>query len=182
MNDKLREHINQNRPSYEVHKGDYDAWWGDIDKALAKQGRTVTFWPTFLKVAASVVLILATVFVFLRFSSNTARYSQGFSLMDLSPELAEAEIYYGQLVNEKLEIIRTTQGEVDPVILEEMSLLDSAYVELKMDLKDNADNEEVVNAMIQNYRLKLMILEQILESIQEEENGEDDEEEETISI
>ena len=69
--------------------------------------------------------------------------------------------------------------ELDPVIQAEFQMLDSAYVELKNDLKDNVDNEEVINAMIQNYRIKLQILEQILDNIQ---SNEDKENEEGISI
>jgi hypothetical protein len=58
----------------------------------------------------------------------------------------------------------------------ELSELDKIYRELKEDLKDNADNEEVVAAMIQNYRLKLEILEEILQQLQPaNENTEDDE-------
>ena len=44
----------------------------------------------------------------------------------------------------------------------ELTELDYVFRELKEDLNDNADNEEVVVAMIQNYRLKLEILEDIL--------------------
>ena len=40
--------------------------------------------------------------------------------------------------------------------------LDQVYNDLKEDLKDNAANEEVIEAMIQNYRLKLDILEEML--------------------
>jgi len=36
------------------------------------------------------------------------------------------------------------------------------YEELKNDLDDHAANQEIIEAMIQNYRLRLGILEQIL--------------------
>ena len=38
-------------------------------------------------------------------------------------------------------------------------------MELKDDLNDNADNDEVIQAMIQNYRIKLEILEEMLNQI-----------------
>jgi hypothetical protein len=40
--------------------------------------------------------------------------------------------------------------------------LDKVFEELKRDLKDNSDNEEVIEAMIQNYRIKLEVLDEIL--------------------
>ena len=43
--------------------------------------------------------------------------------------------------------------------------MDSDYSSLKKDLKDNADNQEVIDAMIDYYRLKLKMLEQILEEL-----------------
>ena len=38
--------------------------------------------------------------------------------------------------------------------------LDSVYISLKSDLKDNIANHEVIEAMIQNYRLRISILEE----------------------
>ena len=47
-----------------------------------------------------------------------------------------------------------------------------AFMELSQDLIDEAQNEEVVRAMIDNYRLKLKILERILEDLDKEANEE----------
>jgi 3-hydroxyacyl-CoA dehydrogenase len=46
-----------------------------------------------------------------------------------------------------------------------MSELDSMYYDLKSDLKDNMANQEVIEAIIENYRLKITILEDILTEI-----------------
>jgi Ni,Fe-hydrogenase III component G len=48
--------------------------------------------------------------------------------------------------------------------------LDNIFKELKHDLKDNAANEEVLQAMIQNYRIKLEILTEILEQLNKSKN------------
>jgi hypothetical protein len=48
----------------------------------------------------------------------------------------------------------------------ELNELDSVYQSLKNDLKDNISNAEIVEAMIQNYRLKLNLLEQIHAELQ----------------
>jgi len=183
MSDRLKEHIDQNRASFEVYKGDYNEMWKNID--VGRDSRAPIRWGSFFRIAASIVLLLTFAFVFIRIQSNTARFSEGVSLGELSPELAEAELYYNMLVDEKMNIIKSSQAEIGLVVFQEFQMLDSAYNDLKNDLKDNVDNEEVINAMIQNYRIKLRILGQILENIQDSnryDDSDDSEDEEAISI
>ena len=52
-------------------------------------------------------------------------------------------------------------------IQNELKELDKEFRLLKEDLKDNADNEEIIAAMIQNYRLKLSILQDMMFQLQE---------------
>jgi predicted CopG family antitoxin len=63
----------------------------------------------------------------------------------------------------------------------DMEELDDVYRELKEDLKDNASNPEVIEAMILNYRVKLEILEDLLNQLKEKEH-QDDENEESYSL
>lgn len=91
-------------------------------------------------------------------------------------ELLEAEMYYTSQINERQqELFKYTSN--NPAIREEINIeiteLDSIYVELKHDLQDNLDNEEVIEAMIQNYRVKLQILEDVLFAIKETDNKEE---------
>ncbi len=88
---------------------------------------------------------------------------------DIVTMLIEAEAYYtAQIDSRKKEFYTLASGnpqlkqEIDYELVE----LDSIYGELKRDLKDNAANEEVIEAMIQNYRIKLNILEDVLGQMQ----------------
>ena len=56
----------------------------------------------------------------------------------------------------------------DTRILEDLAVMDQAFAELKADLRDNVDNEEVIAAMMENYQLKLQILEEILNELEKE--------------
>ena len=56
---------------------------------------------------------------------------------------------------------------------DEMIELKGIYKELKGELKGNIENEKIINAMIQNYRMRLEILETLLEqlnSLEKEDN------------
>jgi hypothetical protein len=86
-------------------------------------------------------------------------------------ELQEAQFYYEEIIDAKL--IRVKNQVDDPALLQDIEELDKAFQELKKDLKEDVDNHEVVLAMIDNYRLKLKILERILEDIEESEYEED---------
>jgi hypothetical protein len=81
------------------------------------------------------------------------------------PGLHDAEVYYTNLVNQKLDELRPIIANC-PSLEEELNIdlseLDSVYLELKTDLKDNMANQEVVEAIIENYRLKIRILEDLL--------------------
>jgi len=85
-------------------------------------------------------------------------------------ELAEMKAYYTIQINDKEnEIYRFTafNPNIKKQICVEFSQLDSIYNSLKKDLKDNIDNKEVVEAMIQNYHIRLEILENMLNQLKE---------------
>ncbi len=176
MKDKLKDHIKENLPQFELYQTDIDSIWDNIEKTLDNEQKKNQFqWKPFLKIAASIVLIFVVGFTAIRFANNSQKYQDGVSLAEISPELAEAEFYYSRLVDEKFALIRSVNNQLDPLIAREIGVLDSDYQDLKKDLKDNMDNEEVINAMIQNYRLKLQILEQILDNIKPNEKEKNEE-------
>jgi hypothetical protein len=93
---------------------------------------------------------------------------------DLQTSLANKEIndvtyfYETEIQRKKEQVISLTVKT--PAIEQEIEMdfeaLDIALNELKADLDDDVANSEVLSAMIQNYRLKLQILEQILEFVE----------------
>ncbi len=161
MEDKFKEYIDSNRQSFESHQEDYDALWERIDDGLNKSKRiTRHLW----KYAAAVTILALSTIIYLQKSS------------EIPVALAEAETYYAPLIAKKMTVIKTYHAEVDNAIVADLDELNQVYKELKLDLKDQADSEEVVSAIIQNYRIKLQILDQILNEIEakkDEENKTD---------
>jgi hypothetical protein len=79
--------------------------------------------------------------------------------------LKEARIYYSSLINQKQEqVFRLTSGneQLQNDLKEEFDVLDRAFRSLEKDLNDQVATEEVIEAMIQHYRIKLDMLEDIL--------------------
>ena len=175
MKDKLKQYVDQERKNFDIYQVDVELAWNNIETELEKgHEKTMHFpWKAMLKVAA--VLILVSV-VAIGYYSNNQRImldQQGIALHNLSSELADTEAFYTSQIDEKIKLIKVESGDMDPDVLEQLELLDQDYLSLKNDLRDNADSEEVINAMIEYYRLKLALLEKILNEIQKNDDIQD---------
>lgn len=93
------------------------------------------------------------------------------SLSDVSDEYAETEAYYAQKVKSNINELK--KRNYDESILDDIEELDEAFQELKKELgQSNAfSNEEIVQAMIENYQMKIEILERVLERLPVESDG-----------
>lgn len=80
----------------------------------------------------------------------------------------EAEAFYAQEVSGKLaEIQKCYQvyPELKTEIEGDLNELESMYLSLKNDLKENISNKEVIEAMIENNRNRMKLVDDVLEQI-----------------
>ena len=165
MNDQLEQFITDNREGFDIFEPE-PLLWEKIK--LRKKDNLFTVIlrnHKFTRIAAILVLAIGVWFVFnVNRVSQVDMVYQNESVIEI-PELIEAETYYQAKFNEKMNEI-TPHLIVHPTIREsldtDMAQLDSIYTELRNDLGDGMANEEIVDAMIQNYRMKLKILENLL--------------------
>jgi hypothetical protein len=173
MMDKLEKYIIENRDSFNVYEPG-PAVWDKVQKSVKKTKVRTINWSTVMWRAAIVVLFLATAFtlsVVLQLRNHGSNMADQ-KLMKKIPELAEAEAYYTTITKNKLEEINkhlNNDPELQKKFLKDVSELDKMYDNLKKDLLDNVETQEIVEAMIQNYRLKLEVLEEILKDLQNSE-------------
>ena len=168
--DKLEKHIRKNREDldrYSPPKG----IWRSISKKLNKEKPRSRQW---LSVAAIIAVILGTVVIFFRPEyrwSDSNRHKTGEDdLSRLIPQLKETEAYYNNLVNslyKEAAPLLTHNPEIRKELNSDLSHLDSICADIKKDLKDNISNQDVVEALIQNYRIKIHILEDMLTVLKE---------------
>lgn len=174
MKDKFKERVDNTRQEWDHYETNLDDLWGDIELKLDEQENKMHSGWYWMKVAASVSIIIAVGWALGSTFGSGGQKVRLYGLSDMSPELAETEFYYSSQINETLHLISACDVDVDDFVMEDLALLDSAYRELQHDLRDNVDNDEVVSAMIQNYRLKLQILEKILEEISTNDKKDED--------
>lgn len=173
--DKLEKFIFENRNEFDDLEPN-PAIWNKIQK---KESKTVQLnWTNILVRVAAVVVIFVSSYYFHDFMDNRSSDKKLASETTTDGdqqyhELIEAEVYYTSMIDSKKEeifMLAASKPQLREEINNELVDLDEDFRSLKEDLKDNADNEEVIVAMIQNYRLKLRILEETLIQLQHSNN------------
>jgi flagellar basal body-associated protein FliL len=172
--DKLEEHIRENREDldrYILPEG----IWNKIKKKLHRKKSMKRLW---ISIAAMIIVIFGTaVFLFQpvsRWSDSASRKSSDEISTQSESQFKEAETYYKNLVNslyKEATPLLTNNPEVKNELNTDLSHLDSICVDLKKDLRDNISNKDVVEALIQNYRIKIRILEDMLTTLKANENN-----------
>lgn len=174
--DKLEKFVIDNRDEFDDLEPSPALW----EKINPQQPKVIHInWKRVMMQAAAVVLIFISSYYFHDFmqNRNTAKKlaadETAVQGQEQYRDLMEAEVYYTSMINSKKEEIFTlaaSQPMLRDEINNELTELDEDFRNLKEDLNDNADNEEVIAAMIQNYRLKLRILEETLQQLQQSKN------------
>ena len=172
--DKLEEHIRQNRENLDRYSPPA-GMWRKIIRELKKGKSMIRLW---LSIAAMFIVVIGTALVLFRpvyrWSDSNSRKNNYEGLAHPDPQLKETETYYNNLVNSlyrEATPLLTKNPEIKNELNTDLSHLDSICVDLKKDLKDNISNQDVVEALIQNYRIKIRILEDMLTILKANENN-----------
>lgn len=175
MENKLEKFVIEHRAEFDFREPD-PKLWARIEKNV-KPRRTVS-WRVIASRAAAVLLIFMVSYVVHDYIENKniklTFKKPAVKKEFVIPELQEAEIYYSGLISEKLkaaEPILTNCPTIKEELKTDMAQLDSIYNDLKNDLKDNIANQEVIEAIIENYRLRIALLEELLNDIKPSEGA-----------
>ncbi|MDH5610279.1 MAG: hypothetical protein OEY56_12455 [Cyclobacteriaceae bacterium] len=160
MSDELKKYVAKDPDAFDIYPFDPVTGWQKLNKRRKpgiRSKRTILW-----TIAAGLALLMTS---FVSYQAALA------SRVDAAPEIVEMQQYYDDIIRAKIsEVQLRTQ---DPLLLLDIEQLDQAFAELKKDLKEDVHNEDVISAMVDNYRLKLKILERILEDLDEEQNEND---------
>ena len=125
-------------------------------------------------VAVAIVAVLSTVFVlnqdFIGSNDNPEQQvveAQKIKLGDISPELQTVENYYLTSIKVELATLETTEEHEAMVnsYLEELKNINKAYDDLEKDLNEYGVTEEIINAMIDNLKLRLELLQDLKQKL-----------------
>ena len=166
--DRLESFVNENRHEFD-HMEPSDKMWDAINNKLnEKPKQQIRIFP-WMKVAAVVtVVMLGSAVVYQSMFSNQKQTAKAIQTDPEVQELMEAEAFYAQEVTGKLAEIQKcykVYPELKSEIEGDLNELETMYLLLKKDLKDNISNKEVIEAMIENNRNRMKLVDDVLEQI-----------------
>jgi len=165
--DRLEQFVGKNRRAFDQATPNLKVW-AAIDRALEAQrpaARVRTLWRS-VRVAASVIILLALGSLIGMYTYKYTHTQTLPTLAEIAPEYAELEQYYSaQVSNRMQELSRTDQAAT---VQPDIQQLDELYQELQLELDKapKGSEEQIIQAMIRNYQIKLDILERVLEKVQ----------------
>lgn len=164
--DKLQEiYKNQN---VEMPKGHRERFASRINPQASRKSGSVVKQIWLASAAAAAVVIMT--FFFFGEQPGRIENSPTMSLSQVSDEMSDFESYYSSELDKRSQELVAERGS-DPqvqAILTQLEELEKNYNELKRELGYNRNNEHIIRAMIDNYRLRLTLLERLMkENIQE---------------
>tara|TARA_R110002050_G_scaffold244268_1_gene380920 strand:+ start:75867 stop:76454 length:588 start_codon:yes stop_codon:yes gene_type:complete len=176
MSDKLKQFIADNEAQFDTtpKPGHFDRF-----KALQEQHAHTAMnadsqqqqnssLPMLMKIAAILVLVLGIGWMI--FNLGKMQGAQEFATIgNASPidsdELKEAEFFFTEQVDlkkkEVLAFSNTNNADTKHILLE-LEKLELQYIDLKEELEINQNNAQIINAMVDNYRMRLSVLERLL--------------------
>ena len=175
--DELEKFVSQNRDDFDDFTPD-PAIWAQVQKNIEPK-KTISIKRIMYRAAAVLVIFISS-YVFHDYRSEK---KQSALLMEQADEeqiqearnFFETKAYYTSMIgNKQKEVFSLTKDypELTKELRTEFKEVDQQLSDLQKDLKDGASNEEIIEAMIQNYRLKLAILEDVLLELSSENTNE----------
>jgi hypothetical protein len=170
LKNNLEEFIISQRSDFDVQIPS-EKVWEKVNARVVNSQKNRRFSKVLYRVAAVVVLFFSIAILTYRYNKNSNEGTDLYGFAANSPEIIElrdAEIFYKSQINEKIILLeKCSQSHPDLVLEVEKDLteLDLQYNSLKGDLKENVSNQEVIDAMIENNRERLGLIENVLTQI-----------------
>lgn len=163
---KLEDFVREHKDEFDSKLPSPDLWDKIENELEGKKPRVLKLWKLSAAIAAVLVIALATTLVLKPDNSTKLKYA---NVSD--PELLnllETEAFYAKKVNFQMREINKCYDiypDLKQDLESDLNELDNMYKELRNDLNDNLYNREVIEAMIQNNRIRLEMVDRVLNQI-----------------
>ena len=173
--DQFEKHIRDNKQVFNDRKADRSKMWANIESQLNTDKPTVSpLWKSpMIRIAASILILLGIsgVVGLSFFASPTTETNY------VSQELQDIDMHYKGLVSYQVQLVQKNNQLSDADKEEFLSFmveLDKEYEQLKLEMQNNLDNEQVLAAIVSNYRKRIELIENLLQQLNESKIKEDD--------
>ena len=175
--DNFEKHIRENATQFDTQKADRAKLWANISAALEQEQvipKVIPLWKRpMLRIAASVVLLLSiAAFIGLSVLSSSTTEAQY-----VSKELLDIDQHYQGLVAYQVQLVQNNPN-LTPADKEEflsfMDELDAEYEVLREEMRNNLDNERVLEAIVANYKKRIELIENLLQQLNDAKQPDDE--------
>ena len=176
MMDNFEKDIRKNTDLFNTNKADRSKMWDAISHELEKEvPKVIPIWKSpLIKIAATVLVFLGIGgFIGLSILSKSNMENEQY----VSKELLDIDVHYKGLVSYQVQLIQNNPNlsETDKVeFLSFMDELDVEYEELRLEMRNNLDNERVLEAIVANYKKRIELIENLLKQINDSKLQEED--------
>ncbi len=163
--DSLEKFIRENRSKFDIHKPRHKVWNG-----IKRESTPVLYIRRLFVASVSIAAILISAVIIF----DHVRQKNNMPAGIRNNEINETVMFYLQQYNNLYRSARpmlADQPVLEKELVNDMRLLDSILADIRKDLKDNIYNSEVIEALIQNYRTRVIILEEMLGILQNNQNN-----------
>lgn len=173
--DQFEKHIRNNKAVFDDHRADREKIWANIASQLNEERpKVIPLWKSpMLRIAASILILLGiSGAIGFNFFASTTTENQF-----VSQELQDIDMHYQGLVSYQVQLVQNNSQLSDADKEEFLSFmveLDAEYEQLKLEMQHNLDNEQVLEAIVANYRKRIELIENLLQQLNESKIKEDD--------
>ncbi len=123
-----------------------------------------TWWKP-LSIAASVAVIAVLALQVFNIRPNIKQ-----QVVEIAPEVSNTEFYFASLIEEQVQLLKNEKTPenaklVDDTLMQLQNLEDD-YKRLEQDLVNGGDSKIILNAMINNFQIRIDLLKEVLGSIE----------------
>ncbi len=178
--DPLENFIRVNRADFDMAVPDLKIW-GSLESSLPAARQTakkvIVHWQrTLLRAAAAIALLITGVGAGIWYANSAAARQAGMAMGDVSTEYHELEQYYQRGIASQQQELATFTGNESGDVYADLEQMDLAMNELRAELANvpAGNREQVVRAMIENYKAKMAILQRVLERLEQTKTDQND--------
>lgn len=175
MRDELEQFIQNHKADFDTESPDLRVW-DQLSKRNTPALR-VSWTKHLIRSAAAIGLLIAGVGIGMWYASQEQQRLAGMRMSDVSAEYAEIENHFERDIAVKKEhLAQFTSNTSSSEVLSDLSQMDKVMEELRLELANvpPGNREEVVRAMIDNYKTKAKVLERVLNALEEHHTNNDD--------
>lgn len=155
--DNLKKFISQNKDEFDIHEPSFNHFEKFKDKMLNGNNHNINY----KNIIASIISVAALYFLFFWIApDNFVIHTENRP----SKEYFETENYYRNSLNKKMKVYTQLSGkaEADKSVLNELNDLNEEYEVLEQELNQSDNDQRIISAMVNNYRLRINLLDEVI--------------------